>query len=195
MDELKQLIELLTKAAADLERLRSLVAEFGRFASQTASVEELRKAARTVVTRLDEGHAAIGASLEESLELTKRLAEQPTGEPTGAIAATDLAKGFRSVIQTMQREVAETGVEGVGTVIRNMEVELKGLIVVEDDEPRVVPPAPRQEIDPGQLSTIRMSFASVPLASVARPPEGPSPGVAPESPEPESPGPRPRRPG
>ena len=55
----------------------------------------------------------------------------------------------------------ETG--DVGTIIKSMDVELKGLIVVQDQQARVVPPSPDQPIDAGQLSTIKMSFASVPL--------------------------------
>ena len=43
-----------------------------------------------------------------------------------------------------------------------MDVEVKGHVVIEGQQPTIVPPAPGQTNDANQLSTIRMSFASVP---------------------------------
>jgi hypothetical protein len=166
MDELKRLIELVTGALADLEKLRAAVDAFRQI--DPADIERLRKAAKTLPPRLDEGHAAIAAKLEEAAQISKRLADQGAPQPGPAnagagVMATDLAKGFRSVIQTLQNEVGEGDLGDVGTIIKSMDVELKGLVVVTDQQPTIVPPTPDRPIDPGLLSTVRMSFASVPL--------------------------------
>jgi len=166
MDELKRLIELLASALEDLEKLRAAVDAFRQI--DPADIERLRKAAKTLPPRLDEGHAAIGAKLEEATEIAKRLADQGAPQPGPGnagvgVMATDLAKGFRSVIQTLQNELGQGDLGDVGTIIKSMDVELKGLVVVADQQPTIVPPTPDQPIDPGQLSTVRMSFASVPL--------------------------------
>jgi len=89
------------------------------------------------------------------------------------VAAMYLAKNFRSVIQTLQRELDEAETGDVGTIIKSMDVELKGLIVVENQEAKVVPPAPDQTVDANTLSTIRMSFASVPIQRAIKPDDGP----------------------
>ncbi len=114
-----------------------------------------------LLDRVEESHASLRAGLAESAEIGKRLDAQG-GEPVAGVPATDLAKGFREVIQSIQREVDDAEDSDVGTIIKSMDVELKGLIVVDSKGPKVVPPAPGQSIDANQLSTIRMSFASVP---------------------------------
>jgi hypothetical protein len=170
MDELKRLIELLTNALADLEKLRAVVDAFRQI--DPADIERLRKAAKTLPARLDEGHAAMRAELAEAADIAKRLADQgpPAPGPGAAgagVMATDLAKGFRSVIQTLQNEVGQGDLGDVGTIIKSLDVELKGLVVIADQQPTIVPPTPDQPIDPNLLSTIRMSFASVPLQRAA----------------------------
>ena len=106
---------------------------------------------------------SIQAGLAEASDIAGRLEAPSDGGSVPGATATDLAKSFRSVIQTIQNEMGQDETGDVGTIIKSMDVELKGLIVVQDQQARVVPPSPDQPIDAGQLSTIRMSFASVPL--------------------------------
>jgi hypothetical protein len=166
MDELKRLIELVTNAIADLEKLREVVDAFRQI--DPADIDRLQKAAKTFPPRFDEAQAAIREELAEAADIAKRLADQgapgPAPGTSGAgVMATDFAKGFRSVIQTLQNEVGQGDLGDVGTIIKSMDVELKGLVVVADQQPTIVSPTPDQPIDPNLLSTIRMSFASVPL--------------------------------
>jgi hypothetical protein len=172
MDELKRLVELLTTALEDLERLRGAIDTFRQ--ADTREPDRLQRAVKVLLERVEQAHASLRAELAESAEIAKGLEGRMEGRPTaGAVAATDLAKGFRSVIQTLQRELGEGDTGDVGTIIKSMDVELKGLIVVEDNEPRVVPPSPDQSIDANTLSTIRMSFASVPIERALEPDDGP----------------------
>jgi hypothetical protein len=179
MDELQRLTELLAESLERVKRQRTALEGFRRIdADPAVPPERLRKAAQGLASEVNETTAAIGASLEESSALANRLGEE-RGPGPKPVPAADLAKGFRSVIQTIQREAFDEAVGDVGTTLKALDIELKGLIVVEDNEARVVPPAPGAEIDAGQLSTIRMSFASVPLMRAPEP-------VTPEQP----PGPR-----
>jgi hypothetical protein len=161
MDLIKRLIELLGNALADLEKLQAAVDAFRQI--DPADIERLRKASKTLVGRLDEGHKSVQAGLAEASEIADRLGATSDGGSVAGATATDLAKGFRSVIQTIQNEMGQDETGDVGTIIKSMDVELKGLIVVDGQQARVVPPSPGQPIDAGQLSTIKMSFASVPI--------------------------------
>jgi hypothetical protein len=172
MDELKRLVELLATALEDLERLRGAIDTFRQ--ADTREPDELRRAVKVLLDRVERTHVSLRAELAESADIAKGLEGRTDGPAAAAaVAATDLAKGFRSVIQTLQREVGEGDVGDVGTIIKTMEVELKGLIVVEDQQPKVVPPSPDQTIDANILSTIRMSFASVPIQRAVEPEDGP----------------------
>jgi hypothetical protein len=161
MDLIKRLIELLNNALADLEKLQAAVDAFRQI--DPADIDRLRKGAKSLVGRLDEGHNAIQAGLKEATDIANHLQAPSDGGSVAGVTATDLAKGFRSVIQTIQNEMGQDEVGDVGTIIKSMDVELKGLIVVDGQQPRVVSPTPDQPIDANQLSTIKMSFASVPL--------------------------------
>jgi hypothetical protein len=171
MDELKRLLELLADSVERIQKLRTALEAFRRIdADRDVPLERLRKAAQGLAAQVDETTGAVRANLEESTAIAERLAEGG-GRVSQAVPAQDLAKGFRSVIQTIQREAFEEAVGDVGTTLRSLDVELKGLIVVEENEARVVPPAPGTVVDAGQLSTIRMSFASVPLMRAVEPTE------------------------
>jgi hypothetical protein len=111
------------------------------------------------------------AHLKEAAALTGRL-QQDESRKEAAIRPEDFAKRFRSLIDSIQVE-ARTGVAGeVATTLKSLDVELKGLIVVEKDDARLVTPSPAEPVDPGQLSTIRMSFGSIPVLP-SPPPEQP----------------------
>ncbi len=162
MDELNRLIELLKQALADLEKQGQIIAAFQKI--DATEIGALKKAQKALLDRLAETQAVLGKDLAESVDVAGRI-DPSHVEPAAGVLATDLAKGFRSVIQQIQSEVDDDDAD-VGTIIRSLDVELKGHIVVADKQPSIVPPAPGQNIDANQLSTIRMSFASVPRQRV-----------------------------
>jgi hypothetical protein len=176
MDELQRLMDLLADSLQRIQRLGTVLEGFRRIdADPAVPPERLRKAAQGLASQVDETIGSVGANLDESTAIGKRLGEE-RGPGPKPVPAQELARGFRSVIQTIQREAFDEAVGDVGTTLKGMDIELKGLIVVEENEARVIPPAPGAEIDPGQLSTIRMSFASVPLMRAPEPVE-PAPPV------------------
>ena len=69
-------------------------------------------------------------------------------------------------LETIQLDARRPAQGELATTLKSFDVELKGLIVVADNEARVVTPAPGTTVDPAQLSTIRMSFGSIPSLSV-----------------------------
>ncbi len=69
----------------------------------------------------------------------------------------------------------------MATILKNLDVEIKGLIVVQDNEARIATPTPDQAIDAGQLSTLRMSFNTIPVLRQPsqKPPAEPQPAAEP----------------
>jgi len=103
-----------------------------------------------------------------------------------------VAGQFRSLMDSIQNDARQPRDGEVATTLKSLDIELKGLIVVENNEARIAPPPPGSKVDPGLLSTIRMSFGTIPvLRQAAEPPPAPSPIPGP-TPGP-TPGPRARR--
>jgi hypothetical protein len=97
--------------------------------------------------------------------------------PVSRATPLDLTKSFRAVVDEIQAE-ARAAPE-VGVTIKAMEIEVKGLVEVEENETALVLPSAKAEIDPNSLSTLRVSFAAVPvLPPPEKPAEPPGPGVA-----------------
>lgn len=121
------------------------------------------------VLRLNE---ELEGRLGDALRRVEELEVEREDEPQ-PIRPVNLAEQFRTVIE----KVGETGmaqpVGGAAVVLKSMDVEVKGLITIRGEETHVVMPTATQAIDPGQLSTLRMSFAKVPVVSSAKPPVNP----------------------
>ncbi len=168
---LERLAEVLQLAMERGQQLQKLHKEFQR-ALTRASGDESVRLAREFASAMEEPVGAQLANLKEAVALTGRL-QQDESRKEAAIRPEDFAKRFRSLIDSIQVE-ARAGVAGeLATTLKSLEVELKGLIVVEKDEARLVTPSPSEPVDPGQLSTIRMSFGSIPVLPSA-PTEQPS---------------------
>ena len=158
---IERLLEVMRLAVERGQQLQKLQKDFQRAVAK-AKGEEVVKLARAFASAVEEPTGAQMAHLKEAVALSGRL-QQDDGRKEAAIRPEDFAKRFRALIDGIQAE-ARKGVEGeVATTLKSLDVELKGLIVVDKDEARIVTPSPTQPVDPGQLSTIRMSFGSIPV--------------------------------
>jgi len=95
----------------------------------------------------------------------------------------DLAESFRKVVDQIQTQARLQSARGPATTIRGMDLEIKGLVNVQDSGTVLVLPTTTTPIDPAQLSTLRLSFAAVPPSGRAAPPTvtGISPASGPAS--------------
>jgi hypothetical protein len=83
----------------------------------------------------------------------------------------DLADSFRKVVDQIQSQAREQSTSGPATTIRTMDIEVKGLVnVAQDGSTVMVLPTLGTPIDPGNLSTLRVSFAAIPGTGSAPPP-------------------------
>jgi len=88
------------------------------------------------------------------------------GEPA-AMAPTDLAAHFASVLESLAEGTGSTAARGYSASLTSIDVEAKGLLqapAAGGDEPMLhtLPPG---AVDPGQLSIVRMSFRLLPQVS------------------------------
>jgi IPT/TIG domain len=95
-----------------------------------------------------------------------RLREQIDSQAPAA-TPIELARSFRDVVGTVQSEARAAS--GVGVTIRSMDVEVKGLVTVDQQGTSVVLPQPGTGIDAGTLSTLRLSFVAIPVPTARTP--------------------------
>ena len=107
-------------------------------------------------------------------ELKKKL---ESAAPSSSATPLNLVSSFKDVIDTIQAQARQT--PGVATTIKSMDLEVKGLVQVQQDNKSslLIMPTTTSLIDPGALSTLRVSFGAVPVAApeAAHAPTGPSP--------------------
>jgi hypothetical protein len=177
MDErLKIVIDRLDAATGELDALRQLVVKVRERLAGIDQPAEMRKLAESFAKSVDDHLDRNGSTLAEASTAARSLAEGG-GEPaaTAAIAPDALVGQIRALIDGVHDAPAPEGAEAVST-LTHVDVEVKGLIVVEHEEARIVPPHPDRPIDAAQLSTIRLSFGAVPVVRGAAPaPEPPAP--------------------
>lgn len=113
---------------------------------------------KEVTEQLDKQEALLRAVKE----LADSIAEEQVSGAQGA-APLDIARNLRGVVDTLQGELASPQ-GGLGTALRSFDVELKGVVVVQNNETKIVLPAPTERLEAHQVSTFRMSFAAVPVA-------------------------------
>jgi DNA repair exonuclease SbcCD ATPase subunit len=124
-----------------------------------ARIAELQAA----IARLEEENAAQAKEIEE---LKKRV---PPERPPPAASPLDVATAFKQVVEQVQSEARET--PGVGTTIKSLDLEVKAFVQVEEGNVTTLAfPQPDVEVDPQALSTLRLSFGAIPVATT--PPEG-----------------------
>lgn len=113
-------------------------------------------------------------------DLSAKLAAA-TAAPTAK--TLDLASSFRNVLDQIHQQARQQAAGGTATTATNMQVELKTLVTLQGTDTVMVLPTPATPIDPNQLSTLRLSFAHLPVIpppSTVAP--APAPGPAPQPP-------------
>ena len=107
--------------------------------------------------------ATIASQAQEIADLKAKLAQINT---VSTATPLNLATAFKTVIDTIQAQARQT--PGVATTIKSMDIEVKGLVQVKDDQTTtLVLPAAGAPIDPHALSTLRVSFGAIPVAAPA----------------------------
>jgi hypothetical protein len=114
------------------------------------------------IAKLEQANAEQAKEIEE---LKKRV---PPERPAPTASPLDVATAFRQVVEQVQTEARET--PGVGTTIKSLDLEVKAFVQVEEGNVTTLAfPQPDVEVDPQALSTLRVSFGAIPVATT--PPE------------------------
>lgn len=101
--------------------------------------------------------------------LNARLASIAAAPPP--VTPINLADSFRQVLDQVQSQARVRSATGPATTIKNMDIEVKGLVNIQEDGSTVmVLPTIATQIDASQLSTLRVSYAAVPGTGTAAPP-------------------------
>jgi cell division protein FtsB len=111
-------------------------------------------------------------------DLNKRLAGLVNPPPTAN--TIDLATSLKGVFDAIQQQARQQAEGGAATTIRSMDFAIKTQVTVQPDSTGKFQtvlrlPTPETPIDPDQLSTLSLSFGSIPGATPSRAPISPSP--------------------
>jgi hypothetical protein len=124
---------------------------------------------------------AYGAEREKEIEARdKEISDlkvrlEAAGQVSRA-SPTDIAKSFRAVIDEFHAEAREA--DDVAVAIKALDVEVKGLVEVDEQTTRLVLPSAGAAVDATALSTFRISFGAVPAVPAD---EAPEPEPAPKA--------------
>lgn len=164
----ERLGEQLAAAKRVLQDLRMAQHSFRREQSKRAAKSEVAITKfRKLVQKAEPLLARLSVLLQEvtALSQTPLPTQADTHETeTENINPAELARHFRDLINLAQSD-ARNPKNDVAVSLKSLDVELRGLIVVEKGETRLVTPTPSRLLDAGQLSTMRLKFGSVPLLS------------------------------
>jgi hypothetical protein len=165
----ERLIGTLKVAQERWQQSAELTTTFLSGLNAATNVETAKRLAKTFQDRsgplLEEERKAV----TEAADLAQQLGDlkpPDTTRPDVAVRAEDIARHFRTLVDTVQLDARAPKAGELATTLKSFDVEIKGLIVVDDKEARVVTPTADRVVDPAQLSTIRMSFASIPVLPV-----------------------------
>ncbi len=171
--EFERLIGLLKAAEERAQTASDLTGKFIAEVNNAANVDVVRRVTKQFQEQIGAAQQEVRKAVAEATELAAKLRETKPTEPVPpsgpSVRAQDIAAHFRTLVDTVQLEARQPRAGELATTLKSFDVELKGLIVVQDKEAHVITPSPDRAVDPGQLSTIRMSFASVPVLRPAEP--------------------------
>jgi hypothetical protein len=183
---LQRLFDLCSQALEQEQALYNTVTMFRQRIEQEMEIERVKKLLAVFASNYEDQRSALRKLMDEIYGLIKELMEsgvEPAPTESTSVRPNAIADQFRNLMDTIQQKARQPSEGETATTLKNMEIELKGLVVVEEDEARIVPPAPGSQVDPGLLSTIHLSFGSIP---VLRPQPAQSPPTS-TSPTPTSP--------
>jgi hypothetical protein len=131
---------------------------------------------RDALTRFEQQLKAFGDERDGELEgKDKEIAELKSqlggADQVTRASPSDIAKSFRAVMDEFHTEAREA--EDVGVAIKTLDLEVKGLVEVDEQKTTLVLPSAGAAVDPTALSTFRVSFAAVPAVAAEAPPEPP----------------------
>jgi uncharacterized phage infection (PIP) family protein YhgE len=161
-----------TRDPAQRDALTKIQADVRDFAQERSTERDRLQA---IVTGLQ---AQVTQGATTIAQLNQTIATQAAEiEPLKAQAASmgdvtqstplDIAKSFREVMESIQGEARNA--PGVGTTIKGLEIEVKGLVQVTDNATNLVLPNIGTVVDSNALSTLRVSFGAVPVVAPATP--------------------------
>jgi hypothetical protein len=139
--------------------------------AEPSTQDALVKFEQQLKVYVEERNQEIEAKDREIADLKARLVG---AEDVSRASPSDIAKSFRAVIDEFHAEAREA--DDVGVAIKTLDLEVKGLVEVDEQKTTLVLPSAGAPVDPTALSTFRVSFAAVPAvpAEVAPEPEPPS---------------------
>ena len=130
----------------------------------SALIQELRRAFQDLETERNDLMAKVSQHAARQAAFVSDT-NPPAGTTTSPL---DLAKSFRNVIDAIQTEARQS--PGMATTIKAMDIEVKGLVQVNEDKSTAfVLPSAGTPIDSNSLSTLRVSFGSVPVTAPPTP--------------------------
>jgi hypothetical protein len=159
-------------------RTRDALAKFERHLKAFGAANDRELAARekqiaaqnAQLVEKDKHIAEQNAQLAEKDKLIDELEKHDETRVTRA-SPTDIAKSFRAVIDEFHAETREA--EDVGVAIKTLDLEIKGLVEVDEQKTTLVLPTAGAAVDPTALSTLRISFGTVPVVPAEAPPQPP----------------------
>ena len=131
---------------------------------------------RDALTKFEQQLRAYGEEQDREIEAKEKEIADLKAQLGGADQVTraspsDIAKSFRAVMDEFHTEAREA--EDVGVAIKTLDLELKGLVEVDEQRTTLVLPSAGAAVDPTALSTFRVSFAAVPALPTEVTPEPP----------------------
>lgn len=131
---------------------------------------------RDALTKFEQQLKAYGEERDREIEAKDKEIADLKAQLGGADQVTraspsDIAKSFRAVMDEFHTEAREA--EDVGVAIKTLDLELKGLVEVDEQRTTLVLPSAGAAVDPTALSTFRVSFAAVPALPTEVAPEPP----------------------
>lgn len=138
----------------------------------SATINQREATIAGLTTQNNQFQQDITAKQKQIDDLNSRLAAataSPSAKPL------DVATSFKNVVDQIQQQ-AQQAAGSMATTIQGLELNLKALVSVQENEPVLVMPTAAAPLDPNQLSNVRLTFASIPR--LATPPAAAPPGVA-----------------
>jgi hypothetical protein len=108
---------------------------------------------------------------EREREIADLKAQLVAADQVTRASPSEIARSFRAVIDEFHTEAREA--EDVGVAIKALDLEVKGLVEVDEKTTTLVLPAAGAAVDPTTLSTFRVSFGAVPAVPAEEAPEPP----------------------